>query len=420
MGYICERKGKREDVDQVDDRLFIYVYNLYVKQKNRMSQDKKSPDEYILMRQIYDNLQYLDYETTFDPVKRHFPYLTTVYFAVQGQSAKEQFDYFAALCIWLMQTYLGSSIETPSDYDEPAQVADNLILALPQIGFKLNFSSSKLVPGHGLAVCTILDAVVRLTIKRRHFTPSSLKVLKVAGGKEDVETVGGGDDDDDGDDGIIDDAIDVESDSDDGEANMVDITADAGPKVIDSLDLKAEAERVAPRLQIRIPAAKSDWRTHFSQMNQHHTTIVDCMNQLAPILSKIGGDVTKAIQAIQTREKTLNSRFETSISDYADRASKLAAVEERHKARVAEVNKLQAELNDVIGKLGMTKENLDEKQKEVSDNSPLMKIKGAISKLREQIKALELRSSILQRSLTQTWREDKQEQEQPYVTSTVY
>ena len=117
------------------------------------------------------------------------------------------------------------------------------------------------------------------------------------------------------------------------------------------------------------------------------------------------------MQAIQTREKNLNARFETSISDYAEKASKLASVEARHKTRVAEVNQLQVELNDVSSKLGLTKENLNEKQKEVSDNSPLMKIKSAITKLKEQIKALELRSSILQRTLTQTWQDENNDEQ---------
>jgi hypothetical protein len=36
-----------------------------------------------------------------------------------------------------------------------------------------------------------------------------------------------------------------------------------------------------------------------------------------------------------------------------------------------------------------------------------VKIRGAITKLRDQIKALELRSAILQRTLTQTWQEEK-------------
>lgn len=368
--------------------------------------DKKSPDEYILMRQIYDNLQYLDYEVVFDPVKKHFPYLTPVYFAIPGQSSKEQFDYFAALCIWLMQSYLGSSIETPSDYDEPAQVADNLILALPAIGFKLNFSSAKLVPGHGMAVCTILDAIVRLTIKKRHFSPNSFRVVSGVGGEDEEMQVVGEDDEDD--DGVIDDAIDVQEDDDAEETTVVDYGIDSSTKVIDSLELKSEAERVAARLQIRIPAAKSDWRSHFQQMNTYHNQINDIMGQIAPILSKVGMDVTKAIEAIQNRERTLNQRFETSVADYSTRASSLASVEARHRARVAEVNALQAELNAVIDRLNSTKENLDEKQKEVSDNSPLMKLKTAITKLREEIKHLELRSSILQRSLTQTWLDEKE------------
>lgn len=368
-----------------------------------MASDGKSPDEFVLMRRIYDNLQYLDYESEFDPVKRHLPYLTTVYFAFPGQSPKEQFDYFSGLCVWMMQTFLGSDIETPSDYDEPAQVADNLILALPSIGFKLNFSSSKLVPGNGIAVCTILDAMVRQALKKKKFAITRLRVVGGVDNNDKVETVGEDSDDDD----VIDDAVDVESD-DDGEADSISVAADNGVKVIDSLDLKAEAERVAQRLQIRIPNTKSDWRSHFSQMSQHHNSIVDMMNQLSPILGKIGGDVTKAIQAIQTREKTLNGRFETSVSDYAERAAKLSTVENRHRSRVTDVNALQAELADVVQKLGLTKGDLSEKQKEVSDNSPLMKIKGAISKLREQTRALEMRSAILQRSLTQTWQDNEE------------
>jgi hypothetical protein len=110
------------------------------------ARDTKPNDEFQLMRQIFDNLLYLDYETGFDPVRRHLPYLNPLYFALPGQSLKEQFDYFAHLCVWLMQTVLGSEIETPSEYDEPPTVAENFVLAMPGIGFKLSFSSAKLVP----------------------------------------------------------------------------------------------------------------------------------------------------------------------------------------------------------------------------------------------------------------------------------
>jgi hypothetical protein len=201
----------------------------------------KGSDEFQLMRQVFDHLQYLNYETEFDPLRRHLPYLTPLYFALPGQSAKEQFDYFVSLSVWLMQTFLGSSIEAPSEYDLPASIADNLMLALPEIGFKLSFSSSKIVSGHGLAVVTILDALVRQSLKKRRFVPDPFRALTGLGGKQMIETVG----DDDEDDGVVDDAVDVDEAEDDA------VFIESGPvNVVDSLELKKEAERVAPRLQI--------------------------------------------------------------------------------------------------------------------------------------------------------------------------
>ncbi|KAH0804460.1 intraflagellar transport protein 57-like [Histomonas meleagridis] len=364
------------------------------------------------MRQIYDALQYLNYETEFDPIKRHLPYLTPFYFALPAQSSKEQFDYFASLSIWLMQTYHHSDIATPSDYDEPSSVADNLMVALPSLGFKLNFSSSKLLPGHGIAVCTILDAILRLTLKRINFSPAPFRAISGFGGEEEVQTIGDSDDD-----GIIDDAIDIQEDaennSDDYEVS--DHVTGIPRNTIDSVDLKSEAERVASRLQIRIPTTKTDWRSHFSQMSQHHKSINEINSQLSPILTKVGADVTKAIQAIETREKNLNNRFEISVSEYAEKATALSVVEARHREKVAIVNELQEELKTVANNLNSTKESLNEKQKEVSDNTPLMKIKMGITKLKDEVKSLELQSAILQRSLIQSWLEENELAKSSYM-----
>jgi estrogen-related receptor beta like 1 len=364
--------------------------------------DSKPNDEFQFMRQVFDGLQYLDYESSFDPIHRHLPYLTPYYFALPGQSGKEQFDYFAGLCVWMMQTFLGSTIETPSDYDDPTTVADNLMLSLPQVGLKMSFSSSKVLPGHGIAICCILEALVRQSLKKRHFSPNAFRAVKGFGGSDQVETVGA-----DEDEGLVDDTVDVQEDEDDDVLTISGYEA-ATDKVVDSLELKKEAERVGARLQIHIPAAKSDWRSHFTMMTQHHGKITELMGRLTPILSKVGADVTRAIEAIRTREKGLNNRFETSVSDYASRAVELERVEKAHKEKVTEVNRLQNELNSVVGQLGETKDHLNDKQKVASDNSPLLRIRTAITQLKDDIKGLELQSAILQRSLTQTWLDERE------------
>jgi peptidoglycan hydrolase CwlO-like protein len=114
--------------------------------------------------------------------------------------------------------------------------------------------------------------------------------------------------------------------------------------VVDSLELRKEAERVAPRLQIRIPAAKNDGPSHFSIMNQRH--------QLAPIR-------TRAIDSIQTREKSPKSTFSSQVSDCA---ADLEQTEKQCPEGTETVGKLQAELNDVVVKLTRTEGDLNDQQ----------------------------------------------------------
>ena len=366
--------------------------------------EKKIGDEFTLMRQIYDNLQLLNYETEFKPLERKLPYLTPLYFVLPARSSKEQFDYFAHLCTWMLQKFFGSNIETPTDYDTPTAIADNILIKLPDAGFKINFSSSKLLSGNGQSVLLILDSLSRGSLTKSGSFSSKLRIISGIGGGDDDEEVKTIDDDESA---LLDDVIEVPDDIEINENSTPDYINDLPNKIIDPLDLKKEAEKVANRLQIRIPAEKSDWRTHFSQMNQYQKNISDLMSQLSPILSKVGADVTKAIEAIDTREKTLNNRFETSVIEYSNKAKSLENIEKKHRERVTSVNNLQTELNNVIDKLSKTKNALDEKQKETSDNSPLIQIKDASQNLKEEIKKLELRSAILQRTLTQTWLEDK-------------
>jgi hypothetical protein len=138
---------------------------------------------------------------------------------------------------------LESEFETPPECDEPPTVADNFMLAMRGSGIKLSFSSAKLVPGHGLAVCTILDALLWQSLKKRRFAPSGFRAVSGLGCEQGMETVSGEGE------GIIDDAVDVDIDidepDDDGVA-VVGFDADT-TKIVDGLELQKEAERVASR-----------------------------------------------------------------------------------------------------------------------------------------------------------------------------
>jgi uncharacterized protein (DUF342 family) len=115
----------------------------------------------------------------------------------------------------------------------------------------------------------------------------------------------------------------------------------------------------------------------------------------------------RAVESIQTREKALNTRFQATISGYVARAASLERIEKQDQERTSIVGKLQNELNEVVGKLAKTKDHHQDKKRSASDNSPLTKSRRAIVQLKEEVKKLELQSAMLQRSLTQTWLEER-------------
>jgi chromosome segregation ATPase len=145
-------------------------------------------------------------------------------------------------------------------------------------------------------------------------------------------------------------------------------------------------------------------------MGQHHQKITELMAQiaqLAPILAKVGADVTPPVESIHTRGKALNARFQATISEYAARAASLEQIEKQYQERTATVGKLQNKLNEVVGKLTKTKDHLHDQHRSASDNSPLTTSRSAIVQLKEEVKKLELQSAILQRSVTQTWLKER-------------
>jgi predicted glycosyltransferase len=137
-------------------------------------------------------------------------------------------------------------------------------------------------------------------------------------------------------------------------------------------------------------------------MGQHHQKITELMAQiaqlaqLAQILAKVDADVTRAVESIQTPEKALNTRFQATISEYAARAASLELIEKQYQEPTAIVGKLQNKLNEVVGKLAMTKDHLQDKQHSASDNSPLTKSRSPIVQLKEEVKKLALQSATMQ------------------------
>jgi len=122
------------------------------------------------MEFITDKLKLINYEKAFCQKKRPpWTPLSRSYFAVPSpnNNQNEQFFYFTSLVSWLF-TLAGRKFNPPAQFDDPNSSCTNILMELKNMGFATpSFPPSKLIKGHGDAVCNLLDAVVDLVLEKQ-------------------------------------------------------------------------------------------------------------------------------------------------------------------------------------------------------------------------------------------------------------
>ena len=117
------------------------------------------------------------------------------------------------------------------------------------------------------------------------------------------------------------------------------------------------------------------------------------------MLENMGVDVKKAKERIEKREQTLGQQFAEHVEDYRIKLRDLNSTQDSYNASSQAVGQLSVELNQVSEMLEQVKTEIQERESKISDTTPLMKIKEAVSKVRAEIKDMSLRIGILQHTV---------------------
>lgn len=95
---------------------------------------------------------------------------------------------------------------------------------------------------------------------------------------------------------------------------------------------KLELERVAPKLHITLAADARDWRQHLDAAHTHQTGIAGAWPDAQKQLQRMAGDVSNALEKVESRERYLNEQYEHLMRQYqAIREQLTSAQEEYHK-----------------------------------------------------------------------------------------
>ncbi|XP_065888739.1 intraflagellar transport protein 57 homolog [Dysidea avara] len=364
---------------------------------------------FLKMEDLMDGLKLLNYEREFckqfkfKPFPRH-------YFAISTNPG-EQFYAFTNLAAWLI-TVCGHGMEQPQEYDDPNATISTILEESKKLGIPTSFPPAKLKPGCGEQVCSLLNNLVERALDSSHFKwkrpmhkeeKFEEEILEEDEAEVNLSKL---------DEEVLED--EVEADFEEGDAfldlsevkefgikegSSVGKLDDMLESTFDITEWRMEVERVLPALKIFTRPDNKDWRSHYDQMHQYSSGIDNSLSQTKLHLDKLYQEISKTLEKISSREKYINSQLEHQITEYRLTQNKLAAAKERYQQGSSSVNDLSRELAQLTEELETVKAQMDERGTSMTDSGPLVRIKQAMTKLKNECTQMELRIGVVEHTL---------------------
>lgn len=352
---------------------------------------------YMVMEDIAEKLKLLNYEEEFVSRRGQRP-IPRTYFAVAG-SPGEQFFVFSNLLSWLLGL-CGTHFEPPMEDDDPNAVISNIISEIRSLGLTTDFPPSRLKSGCGDEVCYIINQLCSKALESTKFSWARPEYMEEDVQEDNIE-------EEQPEELIEDEGIDEDYE----EEIMIDVGGEVGAashhtievekqedlleSSTDALEWKMEVERVMPSLKVHLRGDK-DWRTHLDHMLDYRKNMSTSLTNTKTHLDQMHEEITRTLEKITSREKYINSQMEGPIASYRRLKDRLAEVEEKYRTAGSTVTEQSRTLAQITEELDGIKAQMDEKGTTMTDSGPLVKIKQALTKVKNELVQMELRIGVLQ------------------------
>ncbi|KRT82878.1 hypothetical protein AMK59_3045 [Oryctes borbonicus] len=176
---------------------------------------------------------------------------------------------------------------------------------------------------------------------------------------------------------------------------------------IDRENWHLELERVLPKLKVTIRNDTRDWRSNLEQMKQYQSVINQSFSGAKHQLEKLQKDISHTLEKINNREKYLNRELEPVLVEYRTLQDQLSKIKDVYQNLSSGVTERTRELSKLTDRLETVKQEMEERGSSMTDGTPLVNIKRAISKIKSEIVEMDVRIGVLQCILLQIRVRDK-------------
>ncbi|KAJ3305633.1 Intraflagellar transport protein 57 [Kappamyces sp. JEL0829] len=350
---------------------------------------------------ILDKLKALNYQQEFC-IPNNWNPIHRFYFQVADANPNEQLHIFASLTAWLLQKVGVAGFEKPGQFDDPNATCANIVAELKKLGIPFEYGPTKLKQAYGEACIYVLQSLVDMAIAKLKIQFRS-PVHRLDDYPEEAEV--------DHDAEITTEAVEeeIEANQEEDEAftfalGKVNKTDDiieqvpVAPKT-DPAEWRLEVERVTPLLKVKLPNDNKDWRLHLQQMSHHQQKIQGIMVTTQDQLGKLHSDIEQILEKISSREKYINAQFEAKINQFKRLQDSSSDSKQKYTVATSNVTELTNELTRISEELDSIKSRMDDLGSGMTDSKPLQAIKQGATKLKVEIKQMDLRIGVIENTL---------------------
>ncbi|NXA36565.1 IFT57 protein, partial [Eudromia elegans] len=337
------------------------------------------------------------------------------YFALPTNPG-EQFFMFCTLAAWLI-TKAGHPFEQPQEYDDPNAIISKILSELRSFGRPVDFPPSKLKAGYGEQACYVLDCLAEEALKYTGFSwkrpvypTEELEEEEIT--EDDAELTLNK---------LEEEAVEEESDNEENfiDLNVLkaqtyksDISDSAKQEEIlesttDAAEWNLEVERVLPQLKVTVRTDNKDWRIHVDQMHQHKDGIESALKETKGYLDKLQNEISRTLEKINSREKYINNQLEHLVQEYRSAQALLSEAKEKYQEGSGGVTERIKVLSEITEVLERVKQEMEEKGSSMTDGAPLVKIKQALTKLKQETLQMDIRIGVMEHTLLQSKLKEK-------------
>jgi intraflagellar transport protein 57 len=112
-------------------------------------------------------------------------------------------------------------------------------------------------------------------------------------------------------------------------------------------------------LKVQITNDNKDWRIHVDQMQTHHSTISSSLTDTRSNLQRLHSEIEKTLEKITSREKYINTQFESQIEEQRTLQDQLSELRQKYNVASSNVTELSNELGRISEELDAVKVCVD-------------------------------------------------------------